>query len=47
MIEKKQKKAPELSAQDQMMLDMREQGGDFVSKENLAPVLEWYESENK
>ena len=40
-LQEKQDRTPE----DDMMLEMMLHGGDFVSLENLTPVLQWYEAE--
>ena len=37
-------KKKDLTEQDRVMLEMIENGGDFVCEENLAPVMEWYQS---
>jgi len=37
-------KKAERTEQEKVMLDMIENGGDFVCAENLAPVLDWYRS---
>ena len=44
VIKKGMDKKEEISEQEKIMLDMIENGGDFVCEENLSAVLEWYRS---